>query len=803
MANFAIYPGETYEQCLNRLLQTSDAREPVTQYLVEIIDHFGLIESGPVGPPGPQGIQGVQGPQGNDGGPGPAGPPGADSTVPGPPGAQGDPGADGADGTPGANGRAATVTAGTTVTGAAGTMAMVINSGTTSDAVFNFTIPSGIQGSQGIQGPAGVQGIQGPPGPQGPQGNDGTSVVIKGAVASYSNLPASGNTYGDLWITTDTGHGWVWSAPAPGQWVDVGPIEGPPGPTGATGPTGAQGPAGATGATGPQGATGATGAASTVPGPQGPQGIQGNPGPTGSTGAAGAAGAAGLNAWTLTTTSAFTVPAYGASVTINVADTSWIAIGEWVYFDDASGAGVAGQLVISSKTPTSVTLLNPLPSSIPLADATQSGFLRQVSGKTTDFVDGTNHCQNLIAAIPAIPVASTTQNGLLKQVSGNTTDFVDGTNNCQPIAPQIWSVRLRSLNALGNPNFEIDQRITGAQTGAAAICDRWWRVGVPAAPVITTQRISAPIVIPGTSYRITNNAIQFTLTTAGTVQPNNVWGVCQYVEGSILRPLFQDVHSITILAASSVPSFVFPVIISNGNLGSSGGWVIGYLCTTSPTPNTPTLITIPNIPVWPGIEGTEWFTTSGNPGYQIRFSLCAAASASIVTGAFGQWQRPGAAGNIWGGQGQTNFGAQPVGSTFTLYYMQHEPGPICTMPIDLPFDQNLDACLRYYQKSFGYASTISSTTTNAAMSGMCSDNVSWVVPQTVFTKPLAKIATGVIYNGNTGAINSINNVSKANVSCAVTAVVTGEKSIGNIGITPGTTTAYNWFSYHYTADTGW
>ena len=34
----------------------------------------------------------------------------------------------------------------------------------------------------------------------------------------------------------------------------------------------------------------------------------------------------------------------------------------------------------------------------------------------------------------ALTLASTTQNGMLRQVTGRTTDFVDGTNNCQPLS---------------------------------------------------------------------------------------------------------------------------------------------------------------------------------------------------------------------------------------------------------------------------------------------------------------------------------------------------------------------------------
>ena len=78
----------------------------------------------------PRGEAGPQGPAGNDGQDGAQGP-------------QGDPGPAGADGEPGA---AATITVGSTTTGAAGTQASVSNSGTEYAAVLNFTIPRGEQG---------------------------------------------------------------------------------------------------------------------------------------------------------------------------------------------------------------------------------------------------------------------------------------------------------------------------------------------------------------------------------------------------------------------------------------------------------------------------------------------------------------------------------------------------------------------------------------------------------------------------------------------------------------------------------
>lgn len=59
-------------------------------------------------------------------------------------------------GATGSPGTAATVNAGTTTTGAAGSSASVTNSGTTSAAVFNFTIPRGDTGATGPMGPSGT-----------------------------------------------------------------------------------------------------------------------------------------------------------------------------------------------------------------------------------------------------------------------------------------------------------------------------------------------------------------------------------------------------------------------------------------------------------------------------------------------------------------------------------------------------------------------------------------------------------------------------------------------------------------------
>lgn len=67
-------------------------------------------------------------------------------------------GADGLAGADGAAGIAATIAVGTTTTGAPGSSASVVNSGTDSAAVFDFTVPQGPTGATGPAGPGFTNG---------------------------------------------------------------------------------------------------------------------------------------------------------------------------------------------------------------------------------------------------------------------------------------------------------------------------------------------------------------------------------------------------------------------------------------------------------------------------------------------------------------------------------------------------------------------------------------------------------------------------------------------------------------------
>ena len=104
------------------------------------------------GDTGSQGIQGVAGATGAKGAVGDTGAQGAT----GPTGSTGSQGPQGATGATGSSGNAATISVGSTTTGSAGSSATVANSGSSSAAVLDFTIPRGNTGATGATGANGA-----------------------------------------------------------------------------------------------------------------------------------------------------------------------------------------------------------------------------------------------------------------------------------------------------------------------------------------------------------------------------------------------------------------------------------------------------------------------------------------------------------------------------------------------------------------------------------------------------------------------------------------------------------------------
>ncbi len=162
---------------------------------------------------------------------------------------------------------------------------------------------NGSNGSDGADGSNGTNGTNGSDGIQGEPGADGTSIEIQGTVPAVGDLPATGNTLGDLWIIDQTGggatagDGYVWTAES--NWLNIGPLRGPQGIQGIQGEAGQNGSNGINGSNGTNGTNGVDGAdgqngTNGEDGARGEQGIQGNPGQQGEPGAKGDQGIQGL-----------------------------------------------------------------------------------------------------------------------------------------------------------------------------------------------------------------------------------------------------------------------------------------------------------------------------------------------------------------------------------------------------------------------------------------------------------------------------------------------------------------------------
>ena len=160
----------------------------------------GPSVTGATGPTGATGATGVTGPVG------PTGPTGI--SVTGSTGPTGATGSTGATGITGPTGLAATIVVGTVDTDEPGQPAVVNNSGTDQNAVFNFVIPRGATGATGVAGTVGATGATGVTGPAGATGATGAVGAI-GATGATGVTGATGptgtadlNAYGGLYSTT-------------------------------------------------------------------------------------------------------------------------------------------------------------------------------------------------------------------------------------------------------------------------------------------------------------------------------------------------------------------------------------------------------------------------------------------------------------------------------------------------------------------------------------------------------------------------------------------------------------------------
>jgi hypothetical protein len=421
------------------------------------------------------------------------------------------------------------------------------------------------------------------------------------------------------------------------------------------------------------------------------------------------------------------------------------------------------------------------------------------AAKLNDIIAGASIQTDFVATKPVASTMDPADNLLVLKSSGQYAKapfqtIVDSVNTQLPSNDaEIWSVRLRSFNAIGNPTFEIDQRNVGNTVSGlttALICDRWG-VSKSGTMVIASGRSSgAPgIVIPGTNFAITQNFLRVSLTTAqASLASTDNLTIYQFYEGPQFRELSNDVHSMSLLVRSSVANLKFSVCLRDQSTVTK---TLVKLCTI-PAANVWTLIQLPNLPIWPAGNFTS---APGATGLQLSINL--ACGANWIAPAADTWQ----SGNFQGAPGMSNFAGSTAGSTFDIAFVQHEPGAVCSTLMDKPFQQNYDEALRYYCKSYPYNQGIATVSTagQIAVVTPVSQHPFNYVP---FKKTMAKTPTITAYTVTTGASNSVND-SQAGTTKSIAAVsAPSDNAYSGFQLTAinANVTTYTW---NYIADTGW
>jgi microcystin-dependent protein len=795
--------------------------------------------TGAQGPQGPQGIQGATGATGATGPQGPAGPQGATgatgATGPqgpigntGPQGPQGAQGPVGATGPQGATGAAATLTAGTTSTSAPGTNAQVTAAGTTSAQIFNFTIPRGDVGSQG---PIGATGPAGPTG----QGYNWRGIWASAtAYLAYDTVQRSGSCYVCTVANTgndpatDTTHWQLMAQQGAIGAAEVGTIKSWPTAVAPSSWLMCDGSAQSR-TLYPDlfaliGTTYGVGDGSTTF----------NLPDLRSRFIVGVGQGAGLTNRVLAATggeethllSVAEMPVHAHTIS----DPGHAhSIGQTLHGHTDSGHSHQLPAAQAALAPpgggAAITLLQYVTALYSATSAAAiSSQYANISGNATVSAGtgiginntGSGGAHNtmppfiaLVYIIKAVvgggptaqaPLADSTQSGLLRQVSGKTTDFVDGTNNCQDLpsaVKQIIVSGVRNYNPIGNPNFEIDQRKVAAVTtppnsSGAWAQDRWLATnGAAATLAFTVQQTdssASPVLLPGTNFAITSKFLRFTLTAQkATLAAGDFVMLNQMIEGIRLRELISDVHSLSLLVRSSVAGLKFGIALRDKAYAHS----LTKLCTIA-TAGAWTLIQLPNLPIW--TPGATWSLAPGVEGYE--FDITLACGTTYASPANDSWQN----GNFIGAVGQSNFAASPVNSTFDVAFVQHEPGPNCNPFIDLPWENNLDYCKRYFCKNYAYAQRVGLANAWALLGQLMTPTSGRLNIQ--FTREMAAPPTVTGY-GVAGNINQLYVDSVGDQNCgalsASTAALQGVTFSASIGAPA------NLFPIlgNYTADTGW
>lgn len=239
-----------------------------------------------------------------------------------------------------------------------------------------------------------------------------------------------------------------------------------------------------------------------------------------------------------------------------------------------------------------------------------------------------------------------------------------------------------------NGAMEVWQRGTtfAALASGALAADRWKREGTSGGVATFQRSTSVPTVTQ--AGVLFNYSLEVDVTTAdASVASTDVETLTQRIEGYNWRLFAQRQFTLSFWVYSTKTG---THCVSFRNTGDDRSYVATYSVAVTNTWEYKT------VTVAPSPSGGSWDYTNGS-GLTVSFCLMAGTNFHTTAGA---WQTSGAA--LIGTSAQANV-FDNVANFFRITGVRMELGPIATPYSFVDMEDELSRCMRYYQKSFQYA----------------------------------------------------------------------------------------------------
>lgn len=424
----------------------------------------------------------------------------------------------------------------------------------------------------------------------------------------------------------------------------------------------------------------------------------------------------------------------------------------------------------------SIVLLGATSGSVTLAEPA-------VGGSTVIDIPAASGTMVVTGSSPSL--ANVTATGNLS-VSGNTTLGDASTDTVLMTgAPSIggagMGMGMGFRNRIINGDMRIDQRNAGAlvsgATGGTYVLDRWkfWANATGAAYAVQQSTISPAGF---------TNSLALTQTASQSPTGSDYSIFAQYIEG----------YNVADFGWGSAGATA--VTLSFWVLSSLTGTFGGAVSNSSQARSYPFTYTISAANTWeyktitiPGDTTGTWIKNNG-AGILLFWQL--GVGSTYLGTATGAWQ----AATYLGATGATQITATN-GATLYITGVQLEKGSTATAFDYRPYGAELQLCQRYYEKSYDLGTALGTSTTGIVAPQITTTNYynnglsRWMVEK-------RSTPTVVIYNSNTGTVNSLYNTDTgANVSISS---LTGVNTKGFQYIYSSVTTASagQRLEYHYT-----